>query len=320
MTNKNTDNITTESDKIPSATPGDRRDPIELAGTPGRIAKFADAVTLIDSIITENAGRIGVGTAPSTARLTVLGVSPSDNGVAGRSPGGVGVAGQSTSNTGVSGTSDSGAGVHGVSTNNAGVHGVSTNSVGVFGSSTNSFGVQGVSPNNQTGVFGSSSNGRGVAGASNTGTGVFGSSNDSIGVHGTSAHNDAVVGESDSNNHAAVAGINQGRGFGVYGESKGGGFAGYFAGKVHVFGTLSKGGGGFTIDHPLDPTNKTLTHSFVESPDMMNIYNGNTITDAQGNATITLPAYFQALNSEFRYQLTVMEQFAQAIVSSPNYS
>ena len=85
---------------------------------------------------------------------------------------------------------------------------------------------------------------------------------------------------------------------------------------MDVSGRLRKGSGGFLIDHPLDPANKTLTHSFVESPDMMNIYNGNTITDAQGNATITLPAYFQALNREFRYQLTVIEQFAQAIVSS----
>ena len=46
-------------------------------------------------------------------------------------------------------------------------------------------------------------------------------------------------------------------------------------------GTLSKGSGTFKIDHPLDPANKYLSHSFVESPDMMNIYNGNVATDAR---------------------------------------
>jgi hypothetical protein len=76
---------------------------------------------------------------------------------------------------------------------------------------------------------------------------------------------------------------------------------------VAVVGTLSKGGGTFKIDHPLDPENKYLYHSFVESPDMMNIYNGNVVTDARGYATITLPAYFEALNKDFRYQLTVID-------------
>jgi hypothetical protein len=33
-----------------------------------------------------------------------------------------------------------------------------------------------------------------------------------------------------------------------------------------------------------------------------------------GLATVTLPAYFEALNRDFRYQLTVIGQFAQAIV------
>lgn len=85
-------------------------------------------------------------------------------------------------------------------------------------------------------------------------------------------------------------------------------------GNLHVSGTMTKGGGTFMIDHPLDPQNKYLYHSFVESPDMMNIYNGNITTDNDGNAIVTMPDYFQALNMEFRYQLTPMGQFAQAIV------
>ena len=124
-------------------------------------------------------------------------------------------------------------------------------------------------------------------------------------------------------------GTHNGAGYGVYGSTNPGGYgvvgsnggsnssgyAGSFNGRVAVIGTLSKGGGSFRIDHPLDPANKTLSHSFVESPDMMNIYNGNVTTDAAGFATVTLPDWFEALNRDFRYQLTVIGQFAQAMVA-----
>ncbi len=93
------------------------------------------------------------------------------------------------------------------------------------------------------------------------------------------------------------------------------GDAGHFAGNVEVSGNLSKGGGSFKIDHPLDPENKYLYHSFVESPDMKNIYDGNVITDQNGEATVTLPDYFEALNRDFRYQLTVIGTFAEAIIA-----
>jgi hypothetical protein len=87
------------------------------------------------------------------------------------------------------------------------------------------------------------------------------------------------------------------------------------SGNVNIAGNLSKHGGSFKIDHPLDPANKYLYHSFVESPDMMNVYNGNITTNKRGLATVTLPDYFEALNQDFRYQLTVIGQFAQAIVA-----
>ena len=48
---------------------------------------------------------------------------------------------------------------------------------------------------------------------------------------------------------------------------------------------------------------------------MINIYSGNITTDAHGIAQVSLPAYFEALNIDFRYQLTVIGVFAQAIVS-----
>lgn len=89
----------------------------------------------------------------------------------------------------------------------------------------------------------------------------------------------------------------------------------FVPGNLTVGGTLFKGSSTFKIDHPLDPANKTLSHSVVESPDMMNIYNGNITTDAKGEANVTLPEYFDALNRDIRYQLTVIGQFAQAIVA-----
>ena len=104
--------------------------------------------------------------------------------------------------------------------------------------------------------------------------------------------------------------------YGVYGEvASSAGFPLFSNGNAHVAGTLSKSAGTFKIDHPLDPANKYLSHSFVESPDMMNIYNGNVTTDAKGDAVVELPKYFEALNKDFRYQLTVIGTFAQAIVA-----
>ena len=91
----------------------------------------------------------------------------------------------------------------------------------------------------------------------------------------------------------------------VYGESSFG-LAGQFVGSVNISGTLTKGGGSFKIDHPLDPANKYLSHSFVESPDMMNVYNGNVTLDDSGEAWVALPDWFDALNRDFRYQLTAI--------------
>ncbi len=105
---------------------------------------------------------------------------------------------------------------------------------------------------------------------------------------------------------------------GIYAVNTGSGgndYAAYLQGNVYISGNLAKSTGTFQIDHPLDPANKYLYHSFVESPDMMNVYNGNVITNKRGIATVILPDYFEALNRDFRYQLTVIGQFAQAIVA-----
>jgi hypothetical protein len=115
--------------------------------------------------------------------------------------------------------------------------------------------------------------------------------------------NAGVLGVNFTTNGYGVFGWAGTTGAGVYGT---GTTAGEFSGNVNISGTLTKGGGAFQIDHPLDPANKYLRHSFVESPDMMNIYNGNVTLDAVGEAWITLPDWFEALNRDFRYQLTAV--------------
>ena len=73
-------------------------------------------------------------------------------------------------------------------------------------------------------------------------------------------------------------------------------------------GPLTKAGGSFQIDNPVDHANSYLYHSVVESQDLINIYTGNGTTDADGNASVALPGYFETLNRDFSYQLTVVGQ------------
>ena len=98
------------------------------------------------------------------------------------------------------------------------------------------------------------------------------------------------------------------------------GFAGDFNGNVTIAGKLFADAKNFRIDHPLDPANKYLVHASVESSEMMNIYTGNVTTDELGIATITLPDWFESLNTDFRYQLTTIGRDAHAWIRrrSPN--
>ncbi len=228
-----------------------------------------------------------------------------------------------------------GSGVRGEGTNH-GVHGVSEAGTGTSGRSDTGRGVEGWT--GKAGYSGTLPASAGVVGSSQVQTGVWGGSNSGYGVHGSSSSSDGVFGESSgSASDAGVYGTHHGAGrgveglcnagYGVYGRTANGtgvrgyasdavGYAGYFLGKTHVNGALSKSSGSFRIDHPLDPANKYLSHSFVESPDMMNVYNGNVVTDSSGEAVVELPEWFEALNRDFRYQLTVIGEFAQAIVAT----
>jgi hypothetical protein len=247
------------------------------------------------------------------------------NGVYG-SGGSYGVIGSAASGYGVYGSGETAVyasgGTYGVQAygSSYGVYG-SSSSYGVFGQG-GSYGVVG---SGATGVYGSSASGDGVYGTTshpNTSAvhgiggqyGVSGGSARTAGVRGDSGYV-GVWGEGNDWGFFSIATATTGQNYGIMAETKSpAGFAGYFKGPVYVTGTLFKGGGAFRIDHPLDPERKWLQHSFVESPDMMNVYNGNVTTDSSGLATVKLPAYFGALNRDFRYQLTVIGKMAQAIV------
>lgn len=309
-------------------------------GTAGRIPKFTGASTIGNSALIQKSGNIGIGTSSPANKLTVI--ASSGSGVYGASTGtnGNGVVGEANNGTaayGVWGKSSGGRGVNGSSSTGQGVNGISSSGVGVFGTSSSSDGVASQSGGSgKSGVYGfnSHSAGYGVFGR-NTANGNYGYLGGARGVYGHSSGT-AVRGESSggslsstgvSGTAAIGTGVSGycGSGIGVYGASNSGtgiygksvsGKAGYFTGNVQITGNLTKGSGSFKIDHPLDPGHKYLSHSFVESPDMMNIYNGNAATDAKGFAIVTLPDYFTALNRDYRYQLTCIGVFAQAIVSS----
>ena len=280
----------------------------------------------------------------STTGFGVQGFSSSlgDSGVWGvNNSSGIGVLGSGTSGPGVKGTSSGGgAGVWGESSGSGtGVRGSSRTGYGGVFDTTSGTGVQGWSSalansgvwghNNSSGpgVIGSSSTGPGVKGTSSAGSpgtwgdsasgdGAYGHSGNGDGVHGVSDTRDGVVGRGGrwgiygTNGSSSAWGYLGGSATGVYGNAGGvpANRAAIFDGNVDVNGTLTKDGGAFRIDHPLDPERKYLFHSFVESPDMMNVYNGNAILDENGEVVVELPEWFEVLNRDFRYQLTAIGQ------------
>jgi hypothetical protein len=314
------------------------------SGTPGRIARFTTSKNLGDSVITQSeAGNVGVGTTAPTSPLTVNGIVETtgaggvkfaDGSVQttaglpvvshdatlqgdGTPAAPLGVvfplrirglylgpvidifktgpreairiisgseAGQQTGATGISAGGGSGESSGGVGVSAGGGYaqaGGGGDGVRGFGGAVNA-GIGGV----------------GVAGYGGDGNGVPGAPEGAVGGSGVYA----VGGNSSGAGRRGGNGIEVDGGFGINGATRG--YAGVFRGDVQVFGTLAKSGGSFKIDHPLDPENKTLSHSFVESPDMMNIYNGNIELDENGEAVVELPDWFGALNRDYRYQLT----------------
>lgn len=227
--------------------------------------------------------------------------------------------------------SDSGKGVYGFATSTSG------GTYGIYG--------QADSPEG-TGVYGrafsptglcyggrfetASEDGRGVYGfasaTSGATRGVYGqaASTDGVGVYGYSVYNEGVYGRTDNDDDvygsagvhgtaASYSGSSTGvtgrtystDGYGVFGGRSSGagvGYGVYFGNGLAGYGTKS-----FQMDHPLDPENKYLNHFCTEGPEPYNVYRGNVVTDAGGFATIALPDYFDSINRDPSYHLTVID-------------
>jgi trimeric autotransporter adhesin len=76
--------------------------------------------------------------------------------------------------------------------------------------------------------------------------------------------------------------------------------------NISANGTISAQTKNFKIDDPLDPARRWLYHTSIESPDMKNLYDGVVVLDKRGEAWIAMPEWFEALNRDFRYQLTAI--------------
>lgn len=120
---------------------------------------------------------------------------------------------------------------------------------------------------------------------------------------------------SDADSYAVVgAATGATNNYGVFGTASGGSgdnYAGYFDGVLFAI-SASAGVKSFLIDHPLDPANKYLRHSSIESDERMNLYRGEVTTDSTGFATVTMPTWFEALNEKIQYQLTVVDDSGSA--------
>lgn len=227
----------------------------------------------------------------------VYGVSIQGRGVRGDTVSGDGVLGiSSAGGLGVRGTSVDSFGVSGISTNNYGVRGGGTSGILGVANASNGTGVTGQSPGG-LGVSGTTGGGATVSGVSGTSTGANG-----VGVAGLATNGTVALGVWGSTTGGRGVYGSANTGVGVYGASNSG-WAGYFLGNVEVTGACCAAGEAYTqIDHPLDPRHKYLNQSLVQSPDLLTTINGNAILDAKGETVVALPDWFEAANSDFRYQ------------------
>ncbi len=195
-----------------------------------------------------------------------------------------------------------------------------------------------------TAVYGQSAGSYGLLGFSTLGTGVGGHGTSSYGVAAYSENNDGLVAQTNHPDHAAIVAQNlystgyallgnQHAAIEVFQSSNPSDYGILVHGSNNVFGGLTvnvftvndqahihdlyvSGTKNFQIDHPLDPGNKTLSHSCIESNERLLMYSGTVVTNADGDAAIQLPSYFESLNINYRYQLTIVgEEFAQSRVS-----
>ncbi len=196
---------------------------------------------------------------------------------------------------------------------------------GVFSSNANGNAIWGITSNYSTcAILGDNTTGEAVVGRATSGQSGIGAvvgrqeGDGGYGVRGFVTGNGSIgvlgqVGLSGGVDGYGVRGdtVNaSGNAIGVYGKASGATqYAMWAEGRSATTGTKS-----FVIDDPSDPTHKMIVHYSTEGSEPLNAYSGNATTDATGTAWVTLPSYIEEINRDFRYQLTPIGDFAQAIV------
>lgn len=223
-------------------------------------------------------------------------------------------------------------------TNGIGLRATTTSSgVGVIATSTNA--SNGFSPiqastnassNLTSAIIGSTTGGASavsgqVASTATAAQGIFGNNLRTTGGWGTyGIGHSGSVGETNyqlgfglyGRNYDAIGPL--GNAVGTYGQGYVGvwgdqidpnGYSIYANGDFGAAGTKA-----FAIDHPLDPANKYLKHYSIESNEVLNVYRGTVPFDANGEVTVTMPDYFDAVNANFSYQLTPIGGYAPLFI------
>jgi hypothetical protein len=291
--------------------------PLPCASTTASLTSPALSITNVGG----NDGVAGESHAVGTGRIQLSG-----NGVSGYSDYASGVIGYSDKGgNGVVGTAENGGngvyaesysggnGVYGYSESHGGygVLGENAFTAGVVGFSQNVGVCNGSSGVGVAGFGGSRTSNNGVLGDSGMGTGVIGHSISGVGVSAASDTGIALIATAGGgqcalfqNGDVEVLSGNliahlELRSKGDLVVENTGKFEGTLL-ATSFFCPLKF----FRIDHPLDPANKYLVHASVESSDRKNLYDGTVRLDKKGEAIVDVPEWFEALNGDFRYQLT----------------
>jgi hypothetical protein len=131
---------------------------------------------------------------------------------------------------------------------------------------------------------------------------VYAGQNQNNAITGTIAVGDFSYTGTDVADHIGASGFSSpAAGWGIGVEGTGGWYGVFSNGDMGATGAKT-----FIIDHPEDPENKMLKHFSVESNEVLNMYRGMAELDANGQALIELPTYFDDININPSYQLTAV--------------
>jgi hypothetical protein len=308
-------------------------------GQAGYLPMFTSANIVADSSVSQNASGVNIngalniaftkslnGGINATGPVTAPVFEAIDNCCSGPA-----VSSSVGSGSAINGISSNGIGVSGSAiTGTAGVYGVLGSgdpvySYGVYGENDNTSGGKGVFGTVPYGTEGfgvqgyaTGANAIGVAGSTNTfgsiahqelgyaPIGVIGDSSTGIGIMAASDNGFPLLVENNGTKDAVFV-FAQGGGYPIVAQ----GIAGSYLvldqyGDLTVTGAIVGAVKSFKIDHPLDPANKYLYHASIESSEMKDLYDGVVLLDGNGSATVKLPDWFEAVNGDFRYQLTAI--------------